>query len=866
MLSTEDKEKFKLKLSKSLFSLYPFFNNFNSYTSDVIYYDSEVGVKIGNKQFSNLDKLTDIIINLISAGEVQFVDDEAIVAIIKENNEIYRFHMFLKNFISIISFDYSNISDRFADIYKIYDAYIINNSNVDNFIRKYKKEKSSSSIGTIMKELYSFKVNADFFNESIQEIINQKIENEEVLSASLYDNEYDILYSFNDFIDYLQVLYKELLKKLEDFMITFASQITLYNSAQNPSKFEITMPINNYIASYMRKELEGLSVSKLREKQDIKTNYKEAIFLLKTLVDKSKDRGDEERYEKVKEFDKKKKDNLKLSFAKLVHLLDSNKGKWREDIENAGDFKDELDDLQYDFNNILQLLDYTKVEIKSEYYELDTIYKKLQEISRLVKAKKRIPKEDYDLLTNFSNKIEDFKTSSKYEEDSKFKDELLKVVNLYKTLSEGDNAVLSSETIEKTEIIRKDTIYFDTNIAVFKIILKYMIMFGVVLVLIILLLSLISVFTLFYDIIMYFITLFINPTLTKAFTIDYLTKNMVYCNKNNEKDDRYYLFSIQRQNLNTFTLTAYIFYLLLILFVFYMMHVLYSTVSRKFLKGSIYDIDKEGAIIIIFIIILMYSIIHLLLYKFIFKPLIYTPYNTYKDNEMNVDKILDEYILILNNSDSNNEITVDENFFNILFDSTRIDDLNTLFLNGIKENNASGCLEQKIIMYDLYIYLKEHISFDKPNQERFKQYCINKYDNKPLIQGTDKRTTFISLLNSSEVKMIKKFHENLEFVNNIPDDKNEYYNNLNKSLTEKIKRINENIITYNKTLLPFFVTILYIIGIFLFTAGLFYMLINYVLMGDAKMSDDNKFNYYFVYSLYMIKTNIYDKFINWIYR
>ena len=92
------------------------------------------------------------------------------------------------------------------------------------------------------------------------------------------------------------------------------------------------------------------------------------------------------------------------------------------------------------------------------------------------------------------------------------------------------------------------------------------------------------------------------------------------------------------------------------------------------------------------------------------------------------------------------------------------------------------------------------------------------------------------MLNNSEVRMIKKYHEELEFYQNIPDDKIEYYNELNKNLSKKLKSINEKIITYNKTLVPFFTTILYIIGVFFLTIGLFYMVINYVIMGDAMIS------------------------------
>lgn len=847
----------KENISKTLFSLYPFFYKFSNYSDSNIIYTSD-SVIINGKNIQdilNLNAIIDLIsVNLYSLN-VEISDD------IKKNNQIYKFHIFINNFINIIVFQYKKIKDIFKIIYNIYNQYILNKiKTIDIFIKKYKNLKNNKSIADIIIELYGFKYNVDIFKLAISQIINYKIDNEQLLHISLYP---DNLYTFNDFIDYLSILYKELLKELEDFTIIFSEQIQIYNKAIDKSSYSIPTTILNYISDYIKDYLQGFNLIDIREKQDIKTIYKKAELFINNYIDNSK--SDDSRYDRIKNLPEKDKKYLKLNLAKYFYLLDSNKGKWIDDITNAGDYKETLRQLQYDYVNILQLLDYTKVEVKLDYYELHEIYEKLKLISSANKAKKRITLEDYELLENFNSIIQDIKSNPKYNNDDNLGQEINKVTNLYKTLSTGPNSI-KIENIEKDNIIRKDTIYFDTNINIFKLILKYMIMFAVLLVLIILLLSFISVLILLYDIIMYIINLFINPNLTKAFTIDYLTKNMIYCNKNNYNDDRYLLFTVQYQNLSIFTLTAYIFYLLLALLLFYLMHVLYASASRKILKGSIYDIDKEGAVLIIFIIIFIYSIIHLLFYNLIFKPLVYTPYKNYNNQEEKVDKLLDNIILIKTSVSGTNEIIVDNDFFDILFDLTRIDELNNIFLNGIKDNNSSGCLEQKLIIYDLYIYLKEHISFDNKRQIDFKEYCTSDFANKPINTETNKKITFISLLNNSEVRMIKKYHEDLDFYNNIPDENIEYYNILNKSINEKLKNINENIITYNKTLLPFFITIFYILGIFFFTFALFYMLINYILIGDAKLSDENKFNYYFVYILYNIKIYIYDKIIKWLYK
>ena len=849
---------FKEKISKTLFALYPFFYNFKEYSDIKIQYTSN-SVIINDITVNNINT-SNYIVDLISSLNLEISDD------IKNNNDIYRFQKFIQNFINIIVFEYKELRDLFKIIYNIYYNYILNKVNTTSlFISIYKNLKNDKSIADIIKEIYGFKYNLSIFNECINRIINYKISNEQLLYKSLYPNDFNIpLYIFNDFIKYLSIIYKELLKELEDFTITFSEQIEIYNKGISTSKFKIPSTIRYLLDNEIIDNIKGLNVKDLREKQDIKTIYKKAELFINNYIDSNK--SNDERYDKVKNLSEKDKKYLKLSLAKFFYLLDSNEGKWKEDIVNAEDYYENLTQLQYDYENILQFLDYTKVEVKKDYFELYDIYEKLKQIASSIKSKKRISQEDYELLNNFDSIIKDIGLDPKYQNDSNIKQEIIKVKNLYKELSEGSNALIKKEDIKESDIIRKDTIYFDTNIIIFKLILKYMIMFAVLLVLIIVILSFISVLILLYDVIMYIFNLFINPNLTKAFTIDYLTKNMIYCNKNNYNDDRYLLFTVQSQNLSIYTISIYIFYLLLALLLFYLMHVLYASANKKILKGSIYDIDKEGAILIIFIIIFIYSIIHLSFYNLLFKPLVYTPYKNYNIQEEKVDKLLDDIILIKTLLSSKNEIIVDNDFFDILFDSTRIDELNTIYLNGIKDNNSSGCLEQKIIIYDLYIYLKEHISFDSKRQNDFKEYCTSDFNNKPTNTETNKKITFISLLNNSEVRMIKKYHEDLDFYNNIPNENIEYYNKLNKNINEKLKKINENIITYNKTLLPFFITIFYIFGIFLFTFGLFYILINYILIGDAKLSEENKFNYNFVYILYQIKIYLYDKIIKWLYK
>jgi hypothetical protein len=851
---------YKNKISNNLFLLYPFIYNFN-YNDVNVNYNNNTSVIINNKEYKDFNSISDLIINLVSVDiknkKIFNISDENI-----KNNNFYRYQLFIYKFINILRNDYNLYIDHFKTLYNIYKTYIIDIENINSFIDIYKTKKSLSDINIIINEIYGFKKAVSAFEELKNIIINANISNQKIIYESLYDNDNDKikLYMFKDFIDYLNILYNTLSIKLEEFIKTFNDQIIIYNKKE---KYNSKIP--DIFKDKISKEY--INIKELREDRNNKPIYENILLYINDYIDYSKDIENKERYNKIINLSSKDKTFLKRYLVKYYYLLDTNSGKWKDDIINIDDdFKEKLRTLQLDYSNIIQLFDYKNIQINKDYFEITNIYEKLLTISNNIKLKKRLTEDDFNLIKNFKIVQKELADNPLYKDDNEYKKALNKLIQLYDELSKGPDAILTADKINEVDVIRSDTIYFDTNIDIFKLILKYMITFLILLILMIVLLSFLSVLILIYDIIYYIFNLFINPNLTKALSIDYLTKNMIYCDKNNYKDDRYLLFTVQSQNLSVFTISAYILYLLIGLLIFYLIHVLYASYAKKILKGSIYDIDKEGGIIIIFIIILIYSVIHLFLYKILFKPFIYTQYKNYNKQEEDVDKLLDNLILIRSVNSTSDELLIDNNFFDILFDLTRIDELNTLFLNGIKDNNYNGCLEQKIIIYDLYIYLKEHISFDEKKQKQFKDYCTSDFDNKPINNDTNKKITFISLLNNNEVRMIKKYHEELDFFNNIPNKNIEYYNQLNKNINFKLKKINENIITYNKTLIPFFLTILYIIGVFFFTFLLFYVLINLIILGDSKMSDDNKFNYYFVYILYIIKTYIYDKIIKWFYK
>jgi hypothetical protein len=248
-----------------------------------------------------------------------------------------------------------------------------------------------------------------------------------------------------------------------------------------------------------------------------------------------------------------------------------------------------------------------------------------------------------------------------------------------------------------------------------------------------------------------------------------------------------------------------------------------------------------------------------MIYKFIFKIFVYNSYAVIDREHTNIDKIISKYILIKDNSGN---ILIDENFFIILFDPSRIDEINEIFKQEIITKNKNNCLEQKIIIYNIYNYLREYIIFDDKMKEDFKDYCTSEAENKPLNEN-GMRMTFISLLNNNEIKMIKKYNEDLLYFNDIPDENLDFFNEHNKRINYIMKDINSNILIKNSTSIPFFFTIIYIISILLLSILVVYIITVTVLSADLK---EVGFNKYIYLGLEKLNTNVFERIINYIFK
>ena len=115
-------------------------------------------------------------------------------------------------------------------------------------------------------------------------------------------------------------------------------------------------------------------------------------------------------------------------------------------------------------------------------------------------------------------------------------------------------------------------------------------------------------------------------------------------------------------------------------------------------------------------------------YKYVFRNLVFRPYKRLNEEEKEIDKIIDNYILIIGSEgeDENDKILIDNNFFKLLFDASRIDELNNFFLMEINNKDPKKCLIQKIIIYNLYNYFNDYLIFDEKTQEEINEsFVIN---------------------------------------------------------------------------------------------------------------------------------------------
>jgi len=614
---------------------------------------------------------------------------------------------------------------------------------------------------------------------------------------------------FKDFFDYSE---EDIFKFFEEFL--------------NEIKTHLIELVEQNEKTYA--EIQNTDLKKQLKKYVNKSLYEKSFIFLKN-----------QNVKEIQTYSKDKKESYKKILLKYDNLYNNTTGYWKADIndkditQNDDEFKDKIKFYKDAYLKLKQLLD--GVDLNDNYPDVKNLVDNINRISKKITNGDKVTEKDLKDLKEFKLKLKEIENSKPKGQDPEFDKRIAAATTTFEKMQTNEfNKKNITKLFTENKIIKDNEIYFDNYVTVFKYALRGLSIIGIVLLLGVVVLSLISLFLLIYYMILNLISLFINTNSTKNTSLDFIYKNIVKCTKENYSYDIFNILYEQSYSLALFQLGIYAVYLLLIYFLLYVFLVIYSSaMSYKFI-GSLNEIDKNFKVLTMICIYVIYGFGHFMIYKLIFKKCSFIPYNDIQNNEKELDKLISSYIIISNS----NSILIDDDFFEALYDSSRIEEINTLFYNGIITENKDNCLTQKIIIYNLYKYLREYIVFDDNIKSLFKEYCTS-YEDKPLYtdgNNSEVPVTFISLLNNHEVKLIRKYHEDLPFYNNIPDDKLESFNKLNLSISEKIKAINMKIVNYKGTGMPFLFTIIYILIIVFYNIIFFYIIL-VIVVSDDKNED-----------------------------
>jgi hypothetical protein len=294
-----------------------------------------------------------------------------------------------------------------------------------------------------------------------------------------------------------------------------------------------------------------------------------------------------------------------------------------------------------------------------------------------------------------------------------------------------------------------------------------------------------------------------NKVIANNQIISYEAKDITKCTKSNYKDDIFNILNEQFTSLSVFNTSLYIIYILLAYIILYIIAVIYVRINSytHILKGELRDIDPKYQLLTIIAIIFISCFIHLLIYKLFFKELSFNKFRQIHNYEIIIDNIINKNLSPINKE-------YDEDFFLLLTDSTKRNEIDSKFLSKINDiEQPLNNIGKYLFMYDIYMYFDEYIYMNDVVKEDIKSYL--------KISETSSDRTFISFLDSNERKLIKLYHEDLPFYNQIPSEKLGTFQKINEQVNKEISGINKLILKYSGTFYPFLFACIYIIGIFI---------------------------------------------------
>lgn len=400
----------------------------------------------------------------------------------------------------------------------------------------------------------------------------------------------------------------------------------------------------------------------------------------------------------------------------------------------------------------------------------------------------------------------------------------------------------------------KTIIEFKKYASIFRTCLIIMIIICLFIYIIIVILSIFNLFYLIYRIIYSIISLFYNSIITNDETLSYTTKQIIKSSKNNFKYDIFNILTEQQTALSIFNTALYMIYILMGYVILYILIVIYSQIYRYsvVLRGDVSEIDKKYQILTIIGVIFIFSVIHLLIYKFIFKNLAFSNFININTVEKEIDNKIKNIISINNDEDVNN-------FYNLLIDTSKRNEIDIIFANKVNTINTDpeNNLKKYLMMYNIYMYFEENLFMNEIMKEKISKYFGVNNENNENIEDI----SFIGLLDSNERKLLKLYHEKLPFHNQISAENLGEYQKITEDISTITNTINKQIIKYSGTFFPFLITCIYIFLISIYNIYTFYIILKYILDTEH----DNLFMT-FIYNFARKYINICDRFYNFIFN
>ncbi len=340
----------------------------------------------------------------------------------------------------------------------------------------------------------------------------------------------------------------------------------------------------------------------------------------------------------------------------------------------------------------------------------------------------------------------------------------------------------------------------------------------------VLLISIYNLIVLLMKIIASIIYLFYNTGLTHSDTLSYKVQNIIRCTKIDNSHDVLNVLNEQLTSLAVFNTNLYILYIILGYIIIYLLYFISSTIFAKYyiLNGNIRDIDPKFTLITLIAVIFSCSFIHLLIYKFLFKSVCYNNYKKCASDEKTADETIKSYLIKFRDIDDTAE---NDKFYMLLTDSTKKDEIDIKFQKMVLEledETIINNLGKYLLIYNINTYFQEYLYINDKTKELIKDY----FDK--VIKGEDTLITLISFLDLNERRLIKAYHEELPFYNQIPADKVEYFNIINGNVNDVLSSVNKSIIKYTGTFYPFLFTCIYIFIIFIYNIITTYIIMRYI--------------------------------------